>query len=135
MSAASSSWRFAAWVSLAQEDLAQEGVDGDGFVVVEEEVRPAQLGVAEPERPRDGPDDRLLAEPDPVALLLVRRRAFLVDRERFGDPQADPAVAGEPPQLGHLWAVRLGLGAVDDAAGVEGESKHAVWFGHGRPIC
>jgi hypothetical protein len=44
-------------VSLAQEDLAQEGVDGGDVVVVDEEVRPAQLGVAEPERPRDAADE------------------------------------------------------------------------------
>jgi len=57
--------------------------------------------------------------------MLVGRRLFLVDGERFGDPQADPAGAGEIDQLVDLGAVWLGLGGVDDAAGVEGEPKHA----------
>ena len=97
-------------VSLAQEDLAQEGVDGGDVVVVEEEVRPAQAGVAEPERPRDVSDGWPLAEPSQVALPVVVRRPFLVDLERGGDPQADPAAAPQLGQLVDLGAVRLGLG-------------------------
>jgi hypothetical protein len=97
--------------SLGQEDLAEGGVGG-GVVVVGEPIKATQHGVAEPERAADAADDRpLLAEPGEVALVLVGRRPFLVDAKRGGDPQADPALAGEVDQFVDLGAVRLGLAA------------------------
>jgi hypothetical protein len=48
----------------------------------------------------------------------LRRRAFPVAAERGGDPQADPAVAGEVHQLVDQRAAELRLDAVDDAAGI-----------------
>jgi hypothetical protein len=84
--------------SVREKDLAQQGIDAGG-VVVREHIGAAEGGVAEPEWPWDAADGRPLAEPGEVALVLIGRRPFLVDDERFGDPQADPAVAGEVDQL------------------------------------
>jgi hypothetical protein len=57
MSAASSSWRFAAWYRSRRRISHRRASTAGDVVVVDEEVRPAQLGVAEPERPRDAADE------------------------------------------------------------------------------
>jgi hypothetical protein len=62
--------------------------------------------------------------------VLVGWRPFLVVAERGGDPQADPALAGQLDELVELGPVLLGLGAVDDATGVEGESQHGGPLAH-----
>jgi hypothetical protein len=113
-------------LELGGEDDLAEGEVGGSVVVVGEPVGAFHAGVAEPPGSGDAADDRLLAEPCQVELGLVERGGLLVDGERFGDPRADPALVGEVDELDDLGAARLGLGGVDDAGGVDGES-------HGEP--